>query len=174
MAWERFATIYTPLVYAWARRGGLQPADAADVVQETFRTVAGKIDHFGQDRQNPSFRGWLYAIVRNLVRLHYRRHHAAPRAAGGEESLRQLAEIRDPVPEDDAGSPEDDRRYLLHRTLQTIQADFEAQTWQAFWRMVVGGESAAEIAGALGMSPTAVRQAKFRVLCRLRNEIEGF
>lgn len=35
-AWQRFADIYTPLVYAWARRGGLRETDAADVVQEVF------------------------------------------------------------------------------------------------------------------------------------------
>jgi RNA polymerase sigma-70 factor (ECF subfamily) len=173
-AWQRFATIYTPLVYGWARRSGLQSADAADVVQEAFRTVAGKLGDFGRGQQEPSFRGWLYAIVRNLVRLHYRRGQLAPRPMGGDESLRQLAAIHDAVPTDDDGSAVEDRRYLLHRTLKAIERDFEPPTWQAFWRMVVEGESAAEIGPALGMTATAVRQAKFRVLCRLRSEIDGF
>ena len=38
-AWRRLATLYTPLVYSWARRAGLQTEDAADVVQEVFRAV---------------------------------------------------------------------------------------------------------------------------------------
>jgi RNA polymerase sigma-70 factor (ECF subfamily) len=31
-AWARFVELYTPLLYRWARRLGLQDADAADLV----------------------------------------------------------------------------------------------------------------------------------------------
>ena len=41
-------------------------------------------------------------------------------------------------------------------------------TWQAFWRSTVDGESATEIANDLGMTAGAVRQAKLRVMVRLR------
>jgi DNA-directed RNA polymerase specialized sigma24 family protein len=37
----------------------------------------------------------------------------------------------------------------------------------------VDGKSAAEVASALGMTPGAVRAAKFRVLSRLRRELAG-
>ena len=33
-AWQRIVHVYGPLVYGWARRAGLQAADAADVMQE--------------------------------------------------------------------------------------------------------------------------------------------
>ena len=42
-AWSEFVDIYTPVVYGFARRFGLQDADAADVTQDVFRTVAGSI-----------------------------------------------------------------------------------------------------------------------------------
>jgi hypothetical protein len=32
-AWAHFVDLYTPLLYYWARRIGLQPHDAADLVQ---------------------------------------------------------------------------------------------------------------------------------------------
>src|SRR5438445_6391414 len=35
-AWQRFTELYTPLLYYWARRLGMQPSDAADLVQEVF------------------------------------------------------------------------------------------------------------------------------------------
>src|SRR4051794_10624721 len=35
-AWGRFVELYTPLLYAWARKTGLQESDAADLVQEVF------------------------------------------------------------------------------------------------------------------------------------------
>jgi DNA-directed RNA polymerase specialized sigma24 family protein len=38
----------------------------------------------------------------------------------------------------------------------------------------VDGHSAAEIALDLNLSVAAVRQAKYRVLCRLREELAGF
>ena len=38
--WRRHVRLYGPLIYRWCRRGRLQPEDAADVVQEVFRTVA--------------------------------------------------------------------------------------------------------------------------------------
>jgi hypothetical protein len=31
-AWDRFVSLYTPLIYAWGRHVGLQDQDAADLV----------------------------------------------------------------------------------------------------------------------------------------------
>ena len=60
---------------------------------------------------------------------------------------------------------------LLQRTLVVIRSDFDDNTWQAFWRLTVEGHAAGDIAVELGISPGAVRQAKYRVLCRLREEM---
>ena len=49
-----------------------------------------------------------------------------------------------------------------------IQSDFEQSTWQAFWRTTVDHQTAPDVANELNMSPGAVRQAKHRVLARLR------
>ena len=38
-AWPRFVGIYTPLLYFWARRLGLQNTDADDLVQDVFTTL---------------------------------------------------------------------------------------------------------------------------------------
>jgi RNA polymerase sigma-70 factor (ECF subfamily) len=48
--------------------------------------------------------------------------------------------------------------------------DFEPRTWQAFIRFVVEGRPAAQVAGEQGVTESAVVQAKFRILKRLRNE----
>lgn len=172
LAWQRFADLYTPLVYGWARRGGLRDNDAADVVQEVFRAVAIKVDDFGVGREDSSFRGWLAAITRNQVRLHYRRLNSRPEAAGGTDAAVRLQNVPDGDDQPADQSAADDRRYLLHRALRLIRGDFEESTWHAFWRTVVDGDSAPEVAEALDMTPGAVRQAKFRVLRRLREEME--
>jgi DNA-directed RNA polymerase specialized sigma24 family protein len=36
-AWHRLVATYSPLVYAWSRRAGLQPSDASDLVQEVMQ-----------------------------------------------------------------------------------------------------------------------------------------
>jgi RNA polymerase sigma-70 factor, ECF subfamily len=43
--------------------------------------------------------------------------------------------------------------------------------WQAFWRVVVEGRAAPDVAAELSMQPGAVRVSKSRVLARLRKEL---
>src|SRR5581483_3188670 len=45
-AWATFVDVYTPLVYGYLRRRGLQDADAADVAQEVMTEVARSIRAF--------------------------------------------------------------------------------------------------------------------------------
>ena len=171
-AWRRLARLYSPLVYGWARQGGLQSSDAADVVQEVFTAVAGNIDRFRHDLPQSSFRGWLWTIARNQVRLHYRRGKVQPQAQGGSEANYRIEQHPEFVASDEEPSSCDSRTSLVHRAVQLISQDFQPQTWQAFWRLVVEGHSAAEVAEDLGMTPAAVRQAKYRVLCRLHDELD--
>ena len=60
---------------------------------------------------------------------------------------------------------------MCHRALELLRGEFAAQTWQAFWRTAVDGQSAPAIAAELNMSPAAVRKAKSRVLHRLKEEL---
>ena len=60
---------------------------------------------------------------------------------------------------------------IVNKTLDLIRPEFEERTWQAFWRSAVEGQSSAVVAEALEMTPGAVRQAKSRVLRRLRGEL---
>ena len=172
-AWRRLARLYTPLVYRWARECRLQENDAADVVQEVFLAVASHIENFCHDQPQASFRGWLWTITRNQVRLHYRRVKNRPEVTGGSDANYLMQQQPEFI--DSAGEPVDfdSHASLVHRAAQLIEQDFQPQTWQAFWRAVVGGESMVEIAADLGISPAAVRQAKYRVLCRLQDELGG-
>ena len=92
-AWERLVKLYGPLVYAWCRRWGIQPNDAADVAQEVFRAVAGSIQGFRKDRPNASFRGWLWTIARHEACDHFSRLAKSPQVIGGTDLQLQLAEI---------------------------------------------------------------------------------
>ncbi len=70
-AWGTFVDLYTPLVYRFCRRRGLQAADAADVAQEVMTQVMRSIGGFTYDPSVGRFRDWLGAVVRTHVgRLH--------------------------------------------------------------------------------------------------------
>lgn len=172
-AWRKLADIYTPLVYGWARRGGLNDADAADAVQEVFQSVYSHSADFDGQNQQASFRAWLWAITRNQVRLFYRQRGATPQAQGGSDFVRQLNEYPDWIDDEEEPVTSSELHALLQRTLAVIRGDFDDSTWQAFWRLTVESHATADIAAELGISPGAVRQAKYRVLCRLREEMGG-
>lgn len=161
------------MVYGWARRGELRDSDAADICQEVFRAVVKNIDDFQRDQASSSFRSWLWAITRNQIRLFYRRRADEPQATGGTDAAAQIQQLPAFLDEDSEPSALVGRKLLVHRTLKLIRSDFSERNWDAFWRLAVEGESATEIAETLGMSPSAVRQAQYRILCRLREELEG-
>jgi RNA polymerase sigma-70 factor (ECF subfamily) len=60
---------------------------------------------------------------------------------------------------------------LLHRAMEMVKAEFEPRTWNAFWRSAIENEPTAEIGAHLGITANSVRQAKSRVLRRLREEL---
>lgn len=170
-AWRRLSRLYTPLVYGWTRQAGLATSDAADVVQEVFRSVVANIGRFRHDEPNSSFRGWLWTITRNQVRLHFRQLGNRPEVAGGTENHQRVEQLPDLLEQEAEPSSSDAKKSLVHRALQIVRVDFEEKTWQAFWRLTVEGHSAVEIAADLDMNSRSVRQAKYRVLARLRQEL---
>ncbi len=166
-AWDRFVRLYTPMIYHWGRRVGLQPADAGDLVQEVFAILLRKLPQFSYDGRK-SFRGWLKTVTLNKWRDHLRRRHETPLGSAAAE-LRGLA-----VPSEVGLFEEAEyRRHLVGRALQVMQADFQPTTWKACWEHVVSGRPAAEVAAELGITVGAVYAAKFRVLERLRQELQG-
>ena len=64
-----------------------------------------------------------------------------------------------------------EKAIIVNQTLDLIRPEFEDRTWQAFWRATVEGQRSGVVAEALKMTPGAVRQAKSRVLRRLREEL---
>jgi len=167
MAWGRFVEMYTPLLYYWSCRMGLQESDAADLVQEVFAILVAKLPEFVYDRKK-SFRGWLRTILHNKWRDRQRRRAAEPPMQDGSV----LADKPDPT-ETEAFWEAEYRQQLVGRALQLMQSEFQPTTWQACWEVVVSGRSAAEVAAELGISVDSVYAAKSRVLRRLRKELEG-
>src|SRR5580700_6478354 len=66
-AWTEFVDLYAPLVYGYARKQGLQDADAADLSQEVLSAVAGAVGRLEYDPQRGAFRNWLFTVVRRKL-----------------------------------------------------------------------------------------------------------
>src|SRR5215831_17297303 len=85
-AWAQFVEIYAPLVYGFARRHGLQDADAADVTQEVMQSVSKAAHKLEYDPERGSFRAWLFTVVRNKVSTFLIRRKPAERGSGGSDA----------------------------------------------------------------------------------------
>ncbi|MFN0055905.1 MAG: RNA polymerase sigma factor [Planctomycetales bacterium] len=166
-AWSRFARLYTPLLYYWSRRVGLQEQDSADLVQDVFMTLVQKLPQFHYDR-NKSFRNWLHVVMLNKWRERQRRKVLQP-------AVYSAGVVDVAAPSNEWGLEElEYRRELVHSALRIIEPEFSPLAWQAFMQHVVEGCKTAEVAVRLGIRIGTVYAAKCRVLNRLRQELQGF
>lgn len=163
--------VYGPLVYTWCLRAGLQEADAADVGQDVFRTVAESIEKYRHDREGDSFRGWLRTITRTRVVDFLRQKASGGIALGGADSDDFLASLAD-TDEESAELVEDDRLAALKRAAELVLGKCKDATREAFLRVVIAGDHPADVAADLGISINAVYVAKSHILARLRQEFD--
>jgi RNA polymerase sigma-70 factor (ECF subfamily) len=170
-AWRTMVQLYAPLVCHWCTRGGVRGADVEDVAQEVFRVAATNLGKFRREREGDSFRGWLRGITRNMILLHFRQSDRQPRASGGTDVLRQLQEVADPATSGlEEEDPPSELEALRRRALELVRGQVEERTWRAFWLTAIEGQPPADVAAGLGISATAVRMAKSRVLRRLKEQ----
>ncbi len=161
-AWGRFVRTYSPLLYGWACRIGLQDADALDLVQEVFTALVRKLPEFSYDADR-GFREWLWVVTKNKY-LERARRKRLPIDAGA-------------APDEVAGRPgesveeEEFRRHLLGRLVPAMREQFQPATWAAFWEVTVAGRPPADVARDLGLTVDAVYKAKARVLARLHADL---
>ena len=169
-AWIRMTTLYRPLVAFWCRQAHCPDAEVEDVIQEIFTAVAVGLGRFRHDRPGDSFRGWLRGITRKQVFLYFRRNQGRPQPEGGSDALGRLQELPDPL----SGSAEDEAAEVsqwYRRAVEQVRGEFEERTWHMFWRTAIEGRTTSALAEELQVTPAAVRQAKSRVLRRLKEEM---
>jgi RNA polymerase sigma-70 factor (ECF subfamily) len=172
LAWCEFTEIYRPLIFEFARRRGLQEADASDVTQDVFRAVARAIERYDPDPTLGTFRGWLFRIANNLIinLLAAQRRH--PRGTGDTGVQRLLEEQPEAAEDDSAQFEAEYRRRVLSWAAERVRSSFSNVAWRAFWLTGVEGQPAKDVADSLGMSIGTVYQYKSRVVARIRREIE--
>jgi RNA polymerase sigma-70 factor (ECF subfamily) len=169
---HRLMNLYGPLVDGWLRSTGLQDADCHNVSQEVFQKVWRKIDTFRRDRPTDSFRGWLRTITKRKLIDYHRAQKKSPQAVGGSDVQQQVQQIAESWADSSDPAQEANEVHTVRQcALDLVRGEFEERTWQAFWRVTVNEESVADVACDLGISPSAVRLYRSRVLSRLRDEL---
>jgi RNA polymerase sigma factor (sigma-70 family) len=171
-AWQEFIKLYGPMVFGFARKRGLQDADAADLMQDVLRSVSSAIGRLDYDRSQGTFRGWLFTITRNKVYNFLSARRVRPQGSGDTTTNKLLNE--QPAGEDgsDAWEIEYQRR-IASMAMDRVKSEFQETTWQAFRLTAVDGLSAADASKQTGLSTGAVYVAKSRVLARLKQEVES-
>lgn len=129
------------------------------------------------------FRRWLRTVTVNAVRDYFRKQKLRF-VDWDQEQLEALSvSFLDPdsesvlrIPEDTISvhfprsQSEDDR--ILAAAMRARRGRIMEKNWQAFWRTVIEEKSDNEVAEELGMTPKAVRQARYETLRALRADVE--
>ena len=150
---------------AWRMTGNRQ--DAEDVVQETFLRAYRQLHRFDG---RASFGTWLHRIAANhaldLMRARKIREPHRPGADG--EELDPLATLPGSEPGPDRLAMSGQVQRKLAEALDQLSADERT----AFVLRHFESMSSEDIGRALGVNPVTARQAVFRAVRKLRQELE--
>jgi RNA polymerase sigma factor (sigma-70 family) len=169
-AWQEFVRLYAPVIYGFARKRGLQDADAADLMQEVLRSLSSAVHRLEYDPVRGTFRGWLFTVTRNKV---YNFLESRSRRVQGSGDSRMQQRLEQHADGDQSAEWEADyQRALAAQAMERVKSEFQAATWEAFIQTAVEGRTPAQVAPRVGLSVGAIYVAKSRVIARLRQEIE--
>jgi RNA polymerase sigma-70 factor (ECF subfamily) len=170
-AWGEFVDAYAPLVYGFARKHGLQDADAADLTQDILQAVSAAIGRLDYDPERGSFRGWLFTVVRRRLINALQRQRRGGQGGGGTSAQLLLEAV--PAREDDHRAlwEQEYEAGLFAWAADRVRGTVQDATWQAFWLTAIEGKPGKEAAAQLGVTAAAVYLAKRRVTERLKAEI---
>lgn len=172
-AWTEFVNRYTPRLFGWCRKCGLQDSDAADISQEVLRKLVGAIRSFDYDPRRGSFRGWLKTVTNNAIRDFVAGLSRTDRGTGDSQVGSALAAVVDPSAISDLTATLDAAAELelLREAEARVQLRIQPHTWEAYRRTVLNSEPAADVARQLNVPVTEIYVAKSRVLKYLREEV---
>jgi RNA polymerase sigma-70 factor (ECF subfamily) len=170
-AWRQFVELYAPLVYGYARKQGLQDADAADLTQDVLGAVAGAIGRLEYDPARGAFRNWLFTVVRRKL-ADWRRARRG-RLRGGDPAPPDVLEQAPAPAAAEAEWQAEWERQVFAWACEQVRREVTDSTWQAFWRTAFQGQPGKRVAADLGLSVAAVYLARSRVLARLRELVRS-
>lgn len=169
-AWTEFLAIYRPVVLRMALRRGLQHADADDLAQRVFLSVARKVSDWESNNAETRFRNWLGRIARNAILNELTR--AKPDRATGSGAYDDLLAHHPDQIDFSSDITIEARRQALLWAVSVIEDEFSPSTWEMFRQTAIDGQSVKAVAEALGRSAGAVYIARCRVMQRIKEKVQ--
>jgi len=169
--YEEFAEValsYLNQLYSAARRLSSSPADADDLVQETYQLA---FQHYGELRSLAHCRAWLYRILHRQAATRYRRERSGP----------QLVLINGGAEDDDFAPPQGplDGDVLEHISLQEVRRIIDSlppDLRVAETLCDIEGFTYAEIAditdSPVGTVRSRIARARAKLMSKLRTHAE--
>ncbi len=186
-ALETLCQVYWYPLYAYVRRQGRDPQDAADLTQEFFTQLLDKDWLSDVRKEKGRFRDFLLASMRHFLSKQWRKAMAKKRGGGRRVMAldvetaegRYRLEAMDPVSPDQAF----ERQWaltLLAEVSRTLKERYTAEGKTGLFAALEPGLSGsrgeqpcAALAAQLGMTEVAVRVAALRLRRRYREVLRG-
>jgi len=167
VAWEEFVSLYTPLMFFWARKMGLDQNDAADLVQDVLTRVFQKLPQLKYDAAG-SFRGWLRTVTINRYRELCRR-----KSHGESPASQSMIEGLAPVQVAESTWDIDYAKLLVAQAMEGMKDNFAPATWEALKLVMKDQCKVDDAAGQTRVSAWTIYSARARLMKRLREELDG-
>ena len=156
-AFDEIYSRYRRFVYSIALRMTGNLADAEDLTQDSFVSVLRRIGSF---RGEASFTTWLYRVVVNEVKMHFRRRKSRPEDQTSDGELPE----RNPNPERRADSQQVIDRLAIEEAMQRLPPGYRT----AFELYDVERYKHKEIARLLGCSEGTSKSQLHKARVNLR------
>ena len=167
-AWREFVDLYEPLILRFAKRRGLQDADAREVAQNVLISVAKSVERWQPDRERGKFRAWLFRIARNQMINWVKKNDSVRKTSGMQADTSVDWEDHSAGVQSEAEIELEYRREMFRLAAAHARGAFSENSWQAFWLTSVQGESIESVASKLGLQAGAIYVARSRVTARIK------
>ena len=172
-AWDEFISIYSPVVYAVVTSRGFQAADAEDLVQEVFMSVANSISNWLLRDDRGSFRAWLLRIARNAAVDMITQKATRSLGQDGSEARDILGKLFAPSELSNALDLEYER-VVFRWAAERVRESVAEHTWQAFWLTSIEELSIEDAASRLNTRPGNIYFARSRIMARIKELVQKY
>src|SRR5476649_792944 len=122
-AWQEFVRLYAPIIYGFARKRGLQDADAADLMQDVLRSVSAAVHRLEYDPVRGTFRGWLFTVTRNKVFNFLESRSRRVQGSGDSRVQQRLEQHADG--DSSADWEADYQRSMMAQAMERVKVEFQ-------------------------------------------------
>jgi len=160
-SWREFFDTYWRLIYEVARKSGLKPAEAEDVVQDTILSVARQMPAFHYDPARGRFKAWLRHLTRCRIADVLRKQYRRPGQRVGDPACSSESPTPDEIP-DPATDPleavweEEWQQHVRATALEQIKQRIKPEHYQMFELHKLQGWPVKEVASTYGVASATV------------------